>query len=92
LEVRAPAAGHHAPPVTAANSEGELEYRRQNDDTIRFVDYTLRNIVRNVQDLLHYPSGIFDSVLFLILPESGRHTYSQQNYSKPNSLHIVSSE
>ena len=64
-EVVAAAARHGAPAIAAANYDGRLDYRRHDNHAIRFVEQILRNIVRNIDNLLHHLAGVLDAVLFL---------------------------
>src|SRR5262249_54011249 len=63
------AAGHDAAAIAGADNEGSLQDRREHDDTIGLVDHALRNVVRNIHNLFHYPAGIFDALILLRLCE-----------------------
>ncbi len=70
MESFASAAGHHTPAVAAADSKSKFQDRRQDHDTICFVDYVLRNVVRNIHDLRDHGSGLLYPILFLLLGNS----------------------
>ncbi len=78
LKVPATAASHHSAAVAAADNKGGLEDGRQHDDTIRFINHALRNVVRNVHDLGNYSSRGLYSILFLILSKNGQNHQAHQ--------------
>ena len=68
----AAATRHHTSAVAATQSEGELQDRRQNNDAFGLVENTFGNTVRDCENFLHYLSGAFDTIGFLVLRQCGK--------------------
>src|SRR5579859_3948569 len=64
VEFLAGAANHSAASVVLAHTEGQLQYRGEHDDTFSLGQDLLGQIVRDVQDLLHDDTAIFEALLF----------------------------
>ena len=66
VERLAGSADHRAAAVAAADAHGDLRHRRNDDDAFGLVEQLLRDVVGDVEDLLHDDAGILQARLFLV--------------------------
>src|SRR6516162_8981451 len=62
-EVLTGAAYHGAATVAATNNKGGFQHRRHHNNTTGLIDQVLRNVVRNLEDLLHDRSCVLKTIL-----------------------------
>src|SRR5260370_32856111 len=62
-EFLARAAHHCSAAITSANYEGGLEHRWHDHYATRLVQYILWDVVRHIEDFLHYFAGILQTIL-----------------------------
>src|SRR5215467_3058929 len=62
-EVLTSAAYHCAATVAATDNKGGFQHRRHHDNTTSLIDQVLRNVVRNLEDLLHDSSCVLKTIL-----------------------------
>src|SRR5260370_1375449 len=63
-EFLARAAHHRATAITSANYEGRLEHRWHDHHATRLVQQVLWDVVWHIEDLLHYLTGILQTIFF----------------------------
>ena len=61
------AADHDTTAIAAPDAERTLLHRGQNDQAFSFVEQVLRNVIRNVKDLLQHLAGFFHAVFFFLV-------------------------
>src|SRR5882762_2021270 len=62
-EVLTGAAHHRAAAVAAPNNKRRFQHRRHDHHATGFVNKVLRDVIRNIEDLLHHFSRILKTVL-----------------------------
>src|SRR5207302_1762557 len=65
-KVRAGPAHHRAAAVAAAEAERDFGHRRDDDDALSRVEQVFRDVVRDVEHLLHHDAAVFEAALFLV--------------------------